>query len=76
MRKQRVTENMLVPEVELPENLLDLQDVAKRLGVGRDKIFHLMQEEGLPYIKWGARTLKFHPSAVARWLEGQSQSAS
>jgi excisionase family DNA binding protein len=74
-KRHAITEEPQV-EPELPENLLDIRDVAKRLGVGRDKIFALMKNEGLPYIKWGERTLKFHPTAVARWLESQSQNQS
>jgi predicted DNA-binding transcriptional regulator AlpA len=65
--------NVQKPEVPpLPENLLDIQGVMKLLGVGRDKVFELMKYEDLPHIKWGARTLRFNPHEIARWLAEQS----
>jgi excisionase family DNA binding protein len=68
-RRARVQESEVL---QLPEKLLDIRGVAKRLGAGRDKIFELMRDEGLPHIKWGARTLRFNPHEIARWLASQS----
>jgi excisionase family DNA binding protein len=70
MAKRRVNPEAKVQP--LPENLLDINGVAKHLRVSRDKIFELMKYGGLPYIKWGARTLRFDPNKVAQWLDDQS----
>jgi excisionase family DNA binding protein len=73
MPPKRVDQEPNDPPPELVK-LLDMRDLADYLGVGRDKIFYLMKHEGLPYIKWGSRTIKFHPADVARWLASQSES--
>ena len=56
---------------KLPEKLLDIDGVMKLLSVGRDKVFELIREQGLPHIKWGTRTLRFDPNKIARWLDSQ-----
>jgi predicted DNA-binding transcriptional regulator AlpA len=60
------------PVPALPEKLLDIKDVQKRLGVGRNRVFYLIAHEGLPCIRWGGKTLRFHPDALARWLAEQA----
>lgn len=71
MARRRTT--ISEPDVPpLPENLLTIDEVAKLLGVGKDMIRKLMRDEGLPHMRWGGHTLKFHPAAIARWLAEQS----
>jgi predicted DNA-binding transcriptional regulator AlpA len=56
----------------LPVKLLEVNEVASFLQVGRTRVFQLMREEGLPFLKWD-RTLRFDPNDIARWLEEQKQ---
>ncbi len=57
---------------QLPDNLLTIEDVQQRLKIGRKQILWLIAHEGLPCIRWGYRTLRFHPDALARWLAEQA----
>lgn len=57
---------------ELPERLLDVDQLAERFGIGRTKVFELKAKEGLPYYQWG-QVLRFDPGDVAIWLQGQKQ---
>lgn len=59
---------------QLPEKLLTIEEVQKRLDIGRNEVFRLIAEEGLPVIRWGEgrKLLRFHPDALARWLQDQS----
>lgn len=52
---------------ELPQ-LLDLQGVAERLGVGERHIRRLVAERRIPFIKWG-HLLRFDPTDIAAWLD-------
>lgn len=60
------------PAPVLPEKLLTIKDVQQRLNVGRNRVFYLIAHEGLPCIRWGGKTLRFHPDALARWLAEQA----
>jgi hypothetical protein len=52
--------------------LKDIAWVQNFLQVSRSRVFQLMKNDGLPYIKWD-RILRFHPHAVVRWAEEKQQ---
>jgi excisionase family DNA binding protein len=60
------------PAPALPDKLLTIKDVQQRLKVGRNRVFYLIAHQGLPCIRWGGKTLRFHPDALARWLAEQA----
>ena len=51
-----------------PEQLLDVKEVAVRLGVSVRHVRRLVFERRIPFIKWG-RLLRFDPVDIDRWLE-------
>jgi excisionase family DNA binding protein len=53
---------------EIPEPLLDLPAVAKRLGVNERHVRRLVAERRIPYLKWG-RLLRFDPVEIEAWLD-------
>lgn len=72
IRKRNVAQEEAAPP--LPDSLKDIAWVQDFLQVSRKRVFQLMQHEGLPHIKWD-RTLRFHPHAIARWVNEHQQSA-
>lgn len=69
-RKQSIVSE--VPPAPQLQDLLTIEDVQERLKVGRRRILWLIEHEDLPVIRWGYRTLRFHPEALARWLAEQA----
>jgi excisionase family DNA binding protein len=52
---------------DIPE-LIDIEAVAGRLGVGVRHVRRLVAERRIPYIKWG-HLVRFDPVEVAAWVE-------
>lgn len=55
--------------------LLTLDQAAKQLGLGRTKIYDLINNEGLPIIKFGKST-RINPASLQEWLKAREQRAS
>ncbi|MDP9070487.1 MAG: helix-turn-helix domain-containing protein [Actinomycetota bacterium] len=49
--------------------LMDLDAVARRLGVNHRHIRRLVAERRIPYLKW-AHLLRFDPVEIEAWLDG------
>lgn len=52
-----------------PPRLLDIEEVAERLGVGVRHVRRLVHERRIPYLKWG-HLLRFDPVEIEEWLDG------
>ncbi len=52
-----------------PRELVDIDWVAKRLGVAVRHIRRLVAERRIPFIKWG-HLLRFDPDEIEAWLDG------
>ena len=50
------------------EPLLDIEAVARRLGVGTRHIRRLVDERRIPFIKWG-HLLRFDPKEIGAWVD-------
>lgn len=48
--------------------LLDIEEVAGRLGVGVRHVRRLVADRRIPYLKWG-HLLRFDPLEIEAWLE-------
>lgn len=48
--------------------LMDLAEVADRLGVNQRHVRRLVAERRIPYLKWG-HLLRFDPDEVESWLD-------
>ena len=48
--------------------LLSVPDVAKRLGVGRTKVYELIATEGLPVVRFG-RAVRVSVASLQQWIE-------
>jgi excisionase family DNA binding protein len=51
-------------------SLLNIDDVAVRLGVQVRHVRRLVTERRIPYIKWG-HLLRFNPAEIDAWLDGK-----
>jgi excisionase family DNA binding protein len=51
------------------ESLLDVEGLARRLGVSVRFVRRLVEERRIPYVKVG-RFVRFDPVAVERWIDG------
>ena len=51
-----------------PAPLMDIEAVARRLGVPVRHVRRLVAERRIPYIKWG-HLLRFDPTEVEAWLD-------
>jgi excisionase family DNA binding protein len=54
------------------EELLSIPDVMRKLKLGRDIVYKLIREEGLPTVKLGSRR-KVLPSSLAAWVKQREQ---
>ena len=50
------------------QTLIDLEEVARRLGVNQRHVRRLVAERRIPFVKWG-HLLRFDPAAVDAWLD-------
>ena len=48
--------------------LINIEQVAERLGVSVRHVRRLIAERRIPYVKWG-HLLRFDPEEVDRWIE-------
>ncbi len=53
--------------------LIDLPEVARRLGVNDRHVRRLVAERRIPFVKWG-HLLRFDPVTLETWLEEHRQS--
>ncbi len=51
-----------------PAPLMDIEAVARRLGVPVRHIRRLVAERRIPYLKWG-HLLRFDPAEIEAWLD-------
>jgi excisionase family DNA binding protein len=65
-------EKQEAPTLSIPDNLWQVTDVMRFLKVGKNKVYHLIREKKLPYIRLG-NDYRFHPGAIARWAEQQQE---
>lgn len=64
----------LLPKESPPlEDLLTLEEVGKILGVGREKVYWLINHQGLPVVPLG-KARKVRPSALSAWIAEQEAS--
>jgi excisionase family DNA binding protein len=61
--------------VEVPQPLLlTIPQVCKVLGLGRTKVYELIQNEGLPVVRFG-KAVRVSPESLQRWLAKREQQA-
>jgi excisionase family DNA binding protein len=48
--------------------LLTIPDVARRLGLGRTKVYELIAREGLPVVRFG-RAVRVSVTSLQQWIE-------
>jgi excisionase family DNA binding protein len=51
-----------------PRALLDIEGVARLLGVGVRHVRRLVSDRRIPYLKWG-HLLRFDPVEIEAWLD-------
>ena len=54
--------------------LLDIEEVARLLGVGVRHVRRLVADRRIPYLKWG-HLLRFDPVEVEAWLDEERRPA-
>lgn len=54
-----------------PSELLDIAALERKLHVSRSTVFRLMKYKKLPFVKIGARTLRFDNNEIERWVQEQ-----
>ncbi|MBV9690203.1 MAG: helix-turn-helix domain-containing protein [Ktedonobacteraceae bacterium] len=52
--------------------LLTIPQVMQCMGLGRNKVYDLIQKEGLPVLRFG-RAVRVSYTALQRWLEQREQ---
>jgi len=67
---------MQQPSEDSPDALMwTIPQVAKSLGLGRNKVYQLIYMEGLPVQKFG-RAVRVSKAALQRWLEQRERQIS
>jgi len=59
-------------DADRAQPLIDLPEVARRLGVNDRHVRRLVAERRIPFVKWG-HLLRFDPAAIDGWLEEHRQ---
>jgi len=57
-----------MPDVTRAQRLIDLEEVARRLGVNQRHVRRLVAERRIPFVKWG-HLLRFDPVSIAAWVD-------
>lgn len=52
--------------------LLTMEQVMRRLQLGRNKVYDLINQEGLPVQRFG-RAIRFDPDTLLEWLKARDQ---
>lgn len=52
------------------EPLIDIKEVAARLGVEVRHVRRLVHERRIPFVKWG-HLLRFDPAEIDAWIDGR-----
>jgi excisionase family DNA binding protein len=68
VRSNRLTRPEAASRARSHEALIDLKEVAARLGVNERFVRRLVFERRIPYLKVG-RLLRFEPSELDAWLD-------
>ncbi len=58
-----------VAETRVEGELVDIEWVARRLGVSVRHVRRLVAERRIPYLKWG-HLLRFDPLEIEGWIDG------
>ena len=66
-RREKPTRN-LDRSPPLPSRLLNVGELAERLGVTERHVRRLVHERRIPFVKWG-HLVRFDPHDVAEWLD-------
>ena len=48
--------------------MIDLEEVARRLGVNQRHVRRLVAERRIPFVKWG-HLLRFDPITIDAWVD-------
>jgi excisionase family DNA binding protein len=59
-------------EVVVEPLLLTIPQVMRCMGLGRNKVYDLIQKEGLPVLRFG-RSVRVSYGALQRWVEQRGQ---
>ncbi len=54
--------------------LLDIPEVARRLNIGRTKVYRLIRNDGLPSVQVGKAT-RVSEQSLQRWIEQHEQAS-
>ena len=57
-----------MPDVTRAQRLIDLEEVARRLGVNQRHVRRLVAERRIPFVKWG-HLLRFDPITIDAWVD-------
>jgi excisionase family DNA binding protein len=55
-------------DAERAQRLIDLEEVARRLGVNQRHVRRLVAERRIPFVKWG-HLLRFDPATIDAWID-------
>jgi excisionase family DNA binding protein len=55
-------------DVERAQKLIDLEEVARRLGVNQRHVRRLGAERRIPFVKWG-HLLRCDPATIDAWVD-------
>jgi len=56
------------PETEIQKEVMDVKELGKYLGIGKSKIYQLIQEKKIPASRIG-RQYRFSKSVIDAWLK-------
>jgi excisionase family DNA binding protein len=48
------------------------EEVAELLGTTPRRVYEMVRQERIPYVRLGERSLRFPRQAIRRWLDGQA----
>jgi len=64
MKEEKVSK----PETEIQKEVMDVKELGKYLGIGKSKIYQLIQEKKIPASRIG-RQYRFSKSVIDAWLK-------
>lgn len=72
MGRSTDAQKSVTKETTVQPLLLTIPQVMRCMGLGRNKVYDLIQKEGLPVLRFG-RAVRVSHAALQQWLERREQ---
>ena len=63
---------MMIGTAEVPDRLLNINDVAAMTGLAVGTLYHLVSQQRIPVVRISSRCLRFRESDLQQWFDAMT----